>query len=202
MPLKTGSSREIVGQNIGTEVRAGKPQKQAVAIAYSQAGEKKKKPRHLFPSHDSEKEPGGLHSTKSIMSEKLPFKVPAGQEATEGEFPGFLLHDKLGKSGGESEPADPYDEPSLESLDKENSSEMSASEKQDSFPKLEDVPVYAASHEPEHELSPEGTDSYHSEGDRMNELTDFGADSKDEKPAVVISISSRKVGKPRRSLFG
>lgn len=37
MPLATGTSRQVIGDNIATEVAAGKPQKQAVAIALSQA---------------------------------------------------------------------------------------------------------------------------------------------------------------------
>ena len=37
MPLKKGSSRKIMSANIKTEIAAGKPQKQAVAIAYSVA---------------------------------------------------------------------------------------------------------------------------------------------------------------------
>lgn len=37
MPLKRGTSKATIAQNIRTEIHHGKPQKQAVAIAYSQA---------------------------------------------------------------------------------------------------------------------------------------------------------------------
>ncbi len=39
MPLATGKSKEAFSHNVRAEVRAGKPQKQAVAIAYREAGE-------------------------------------------------------------------------------------------------------------------------------------------------------------------
>lgn len=38
MPLEKGSSQETISHNIATEIRAGKPPKQAAAIAYSTAG--------------------------------------------------------------------------------------------------------------------------------------------------------------------
>lgn len=41
MPLRKGSSKKVISENIATERRAGKPEKQAVAIAYSEAGEGK-----------------------------------------------------------------------------------------------------------------------------------------------------------------
>mgnify|MGYP003112497326 FL=1 len=41
MPLKAGSSDKVVSQNIKTEMAAGKPQKQAVAIALDKAGKSK-----------------------------------------------------------------------------------------------------------------------------------------------------------------
>lgn len=37
MPLQKGRSREAISQNIKTETAAGKPQKQAIAIALSEA---------------------------------------------------------------------------------------------------------------------------------------------------------------------
>jgi len=43
MPLKSGKSKKIISENIATEVRAGKPVKQAAAIAYSVAKKGKKK---------------------------------------------------------------------------------------------------------------------------------------------------------------
>lgn len=43
MPLKSGASKEAFKHNIKAEIKAGKPQKQAVAIAYSKKRESSKK---------------------------------------------------------------------------------------------------------------------------------------------------------------
>lgn len=43
MPLLKGYSKKVVGKNIKAEIKAGKPKKQAIAMALSQARQSAKK---------------------------------------------------------------------------------------------------------------------------------------------------------------
>jgi len=43
MPLKSGSSRKVISENIATERKSGRPEAQSIAIAMSKAGKSKRK---------------------------------------------------------------------------------------------------------------------------------------------------------------
>lgn len=46
MPMKPGKSKKVISENIKAEMKAGKPQKQAVAMAMKNAG--KAKPKNSY----------------------------------------------------------------------------------------------------------------------------------------------------------
>jgi hypothetical protein len=48
MPLVKGKSKEAISENIATERKAGRPEKQAIAIAMSEAGKEKKKRKDVI----------------------------------------------------------------------------------------------------------------------------------------------------------
>lgn len=74
MPLLKGSSQKIVGKNISEMVRAGHPQKQAVAAALHSAH-----PRGKAEGGSTEKiHVGPIHSSVAGRTDHLPINVPSG----------------------------------------------------------------------------------------------------------------------------
>ena len=74
MPLKQGSSNKVISENIRTEMHHGKPQKQAIAIAYSEAGRSKAKKsfsdiKRLFKHYISTKSKETLEELKRTLKE-------------------------------------------------------------------------------------------------------------------------------------
>ena len=58
MPLREGKSQKVISENIRTEMEAGRPQKQAIAIALSKAGK----------SNPQKKADGGMVSSFSRIA--------------------------------------------------------------------------------------------------------------------------------------
>jgi len=74
MPLIKSASKKALGENIATEIRAGKPPKQAAAIAYS---EKRSAEKSSAPHHSSHIEELGSAYEQSVSSGAKPDLHPA-----------------------------------------------------------------------------------------------------------------------------
>lgn len=106
MPLEKGSSREAISKNVATEVEAGKPQKQAVAIAMRAAGKSRSDAgpvlwEVIFSASTSQK---SLPTRRAIRVEAVT-GVEAEEKAQSQLGKGNWLHLKTTKVGGSYEDA-------------------------------------------------------------------------------------------------
>lgn len=106
MPLMKGKSQKAFSHNVSTEMHAGKPQKQAVAIAYSKAGEHKSKGGTMKPLPRLKKmSAGGCPgascpgcSSASCMAEGGYIANPTEAQARSG----YSSHQKMDSAGKKS----------------------------------------------------------------------------------------------------
>jgi hypothetical protein len=78
MPLKEGSSKEVISENIKTEIEHGKDPKQAAAIAYSEARKSKGEDGMTEATEQKEEQKASLDDVHKFMKDNLPMLKKIG----------------------------------------------------------------------------------------------------------------------------
>lgn len=71
MPLKPGKSKAAFGHNVKAEMHAGKPQRQALAIAYNEARKRKMFSGGTVENHENSQEESGDDEWSDMENEFL-----------------------------------------------------------------------------------------------------------------------------------
>ena len=125
MPLKEGSSREVIAENIRTEMEAGKPRNQAIAIALRKAG--KSRIQGDDSSSPPEEESGGRMNPESVTPTT---KKPGSQEKHTKQPASAKETDSTpAESGGSSQAAPRQRGPKFLQRIAERRSQVSSAEK-------------------------------------------------------------------------
>jgi hypothetical protein len=93
MPLKPGSGDEVISQNIKTEMKAGKPQKQAIAIALDKAGKSKKTSDNAEDSDPCWKDYEMVGMKKGKGGKPVPNCVPKSSDNAEESYSEITVPD-------------------------------------------------------------------------------------------------------------
>ena len=96
MPLVSGKSRGAISQNIRTEMHAGKPQKQAIAIAMSKAGMSRAHLAHHSPTKNT---PQKVKNMASSPKGTKNYPLPGGANVG-GEDDSEMARDEAAKGVG------------------------------------------------------------------------------------------------------
>lgn len=86
MPLREGYSKSAIGSNIGTEINAGRPRDQAIAIAFSKAREARRRKKLWMGGYaDGGEAPGVGHDYQDddLEGPPMPHLDTAGEPHTE-----------------------------------------------------------------------------------------------------------------------
>lgn len=114
MPLMQGKSKKAFSKNVETEMEAGKPQKQSLAIAYSVQRKNKRKMAAGGEVKAQNPQPADIHTAADEEQERITSGIEARMKAKQaagkpGYAEGGAVNPKLAQSRAPQRPVHPMD---------------------------------------------------------------------------------------------